>query len=74
MKRALLILAALLLFPYGALAETFGDFTYVLAEDGAVITNYETDDAPQTLILPSSIGGHPVVSIGKNALNNSTCT
>jgi hypothetical protein len=71
MKRALLILAALLLFPFGALTETFGDYTYVLAEDGVVITNYESDDAPQTLILPSSIGGHTVVSIGENALNNS---
>lgn len=71
MKRALLILAILLLFPFGAITETSGVYTYVLAEDGAVITNFETDDTPQTLILPSFINGHPVVSIGENALNNS---
>ncbi len=71
MKRALALFAALLLFPLGAMAETFGDYTYELAEDGAVITDYKTDDIPQTLILPSYINGHPVVSIGRNALNNS---
>ncbi len=71
MKRALALFAALLLFPLGAMAETFGDYTYEMAEDGAVITDYKTDDTPQTLILPSYINGHPVVSIGENALNNS---
>ena len=71
MKRMLGLALILALLPYSALAETFGDYAYQLAPDGAVITDYETTDTPEILIPPSYINGHPVVSIGENALNNS---
>lgn len=69
-KRILLsLLAALCLFVSCALADTEGDFIYIESGGEAAIHGY-TGNAAE-VIIPASLGGYPVTSIGVCAFKNS---
>lgn len=63
------VLAFMLLFALSfsfSLAETDGDYTYTVSDDREVtITSYNGNDA--NLLLPDTLGGYPVTTIGDNA-------
>ncbi len=55
-----------LIMPLAASAATNGVLTYT--DDGTTVTITGCDDAcPATLTIPTTIGGHPVTSIGSSA-------
>lgn len=75
-KRLMLILsaimAALCLFAPGALAETENGFTYTVMDDCATVTGYDGTDT--ALVVPGTLGGYPVTTIGSNALRGKSFT
>ncbi|MBR5272518.1 MAG: leucine-rich repeat domain-containing protein [Clostridia bacterium] len=54
-------------FPFGAYAAeyTSGDYTYTVSNGKATITQYNGDDV--NVVIPSTLGGYPVKSIGSYA-------
>lgn len=51
---------------------TEGMFEYTLTEEGAVLMRCCFGDTlPETLVVPETLGGQPVVGIGENAFNTS---
>lgn len=62
---SLLILTLYLLPEYGS-ALTEGDYTYIVNNGTATITDYPTTVAG-TLIIPNTLGGYPVTAIGNFA-------
>jgi len=78
MKKLVLMLLAALLCLGAAAAEdeiatfTEGMFEYVLTEEGAVLVNCRFGEAlPESLVLPETLGGMPLVGVGGNAFNTS---
>ena len=74
MKKLVVMLLMLLCTAVAAAEETFteGMFEYTLTEEGAVVMFCHFGDAlPETLVLPQTLGGQPVVGIGGNAFNTS---
>jgi hypothetical protein len=61
-----LLLAASLTTPTGARALSAGGFEYIVTESGATVIRC-AGSCPATLIIPSTLDGHPVTSIGNAA-------
>ncbi|MBQ9542004.1 leucine-rich repeat domain-containing protein [Ruminococcus sp.] len=57
-----------------AAEETFteGDYEYTLADDGAVLSKYVGANDPVEVVVPSEIGGKPVVELGYRLFRNKT--
>ncbi len=55
-----------------AAEETFteGDYEYTLADDGAVLSKYVGANDPVEVVVPSEIGGKPVVELGYRLFRN----
>ena len=74
MRKLLAILLMALCMTGVAFAEeaevfTEGDFSYVLTDEGAVITDYAfPDGVMERLTIPETLGGTPVVGIAESAL------
>ncbi len=75
-KRFLSILLTLILllsvapgesFSIVADADSSGDYTYTVSKRKATITDYNTSSGLKTIYIPSTLGGYPVVEIGKDA-------
>lgn len=47
-----------------------GNFEYDLTDDGAAVTKYNGSDA--SVIIPDTLGGKPIVEIGKNVFQLKT--
>lgn len=68
-----ILLCTIAIFPAGAAAATSGSFTYTLDKSGAAtITGYSGTDA--VLTIPAELDGHPVRTIGQNAINRKSFT
>lgn len=71
MRKWLFVLLTLMCIGGIAMAEetlTEGDFSYVLTDEGAVITEYRiSEDNPDSLVIPSELCGQPVVDIAEGA-------
>lgn len=74
MRKLLVILLMALCMTSAAFADeaevfTEGQFTYVLTDEGAVITDYTfPDGVMERLAIPETLGGAPVVGIDESAL------
>ena len=76
LKHFSLLLLVVICFSIPAHADSYnnqeGAFSYFVSETGAVLTDWngrEIDEATSILVLPSFLGGSPLVGIGKNALS-----
>lgn len=75
MKRLILCFLACMFLQVVALADALPEhqdgFDYVLTEEGAVVTgwdNWSDGNAKSVLDVPTTLGGQPVIGIGKTAL------
>lgn len=70
MKKIVCLIACLMLClcASGAMADTEGDFEYSVSDGEATVTGY-TGDAAE-LVVPETLGGYPVTSIGKHAFED----
>lgn len=64
---AVAILLSSGIFCIPALADMYGDFTYVISDEKAVITGYS--GSAQELEIPAYISGYPVTEIGEEAFS-----
>jgi hypothetical protein len=60
-----LLLTFLIFLPLSAFALQSGDFTYVVSDGNVTITNYT--GLGGVVVIPATIDGMPVVSIGDSA-------
>ena len=70
MKRLFILLLALCLLCAVSIAETEGDFSYAVNDGKATITAYT--GSTSDLLLPDTLGGYPVTSIGICAFRGCT--
>lgn len=75
LKRFIICLLACMFLQVVAMADSSSGhqdgFDYVLTEEGAIVTgwdNWSDEEVQPVLCLPSTLGGQPVVGIGKAAL------
>ena len=73
MKRVLAALSVLCLLitflPTAALADTYEDLTYSVSEGKVTITDC-ADSAAGSLVIPATIAGYPVTTIGLGAFED----
>ena len=61
----LLIAALICVLPFGASAETFGDYEYSIVNDTVTIDEYKGTES--NVVIPDTIDGKPVTVIGQSA-------
>jgi hypothetical protein len=72
---AFLLLAAAAVLPSPvALAQTASEhFTYIVVDNKAIITDY-SDAGPKDVVIPATLGGHPVTEIGEQSFRGGELT
>lgn len=63
----MLLVAMLALGAIGASAETEGYYTYSVSNGEATITGFD-ESGTEEVVIPSTLGGYPVTSIGGERL------
>ncbi len=65
-----LLIGASGVFTIASAAETFtaGIYTYTVTDGNATITKIQPDDSATELIIPSTLGGYPVTTVGSRAV------